>query len=74
MYSKFGFMFTELKVAGEDYILIKEEDIIGIMPRKSESRRRRRHHSFAAGVSQPPADGRYSGLGCLDQSTLFYGP
>ncbi|GFH19416.1 uncharacterized protein HaLaN_16361 [Haematococcus lacustris] len=33
LYSKFGFMYTDLKLSGQDYILIREEDVIGIMPR-----------------------------------------
>ncbi|PNH11271.1 chaperonin [Tetrabaena socialis] len=33
VYSKFGFMYTDLKLStGEEYILIRENDIIGIMP------------------------------------------
>ncbi|KAG1677546.1 hypothetical protein FOA52_014444 [Chlamydomonas sp. UWO 241] len=35
LYSKFGFMYHDMKVAGEDYILIREQDVIGIMPRKN---------------------------------------
>ncbi|KAF5832968.1 chaperonin 10 kd subunit-domain-containing protein [Dunaliella salina] len=33
LYSKFGFMYTDLKLNKEDYILIREDDVIGIMPR-----------------------------------------
>lgn len=35
LYSKFGFMYTDLKMAsgGEEYILIREDDVIGTMPR-----------------------------------------
>ncbi|GFR46910.1 hypothetical protein Agub_g8557 [Astrephomene gubernaculifera] len=34
VYSKFGFMYTDLKLSNdEEYILIREDDIIGIMPR-----------------------------------------
>ena len=33
IYSKFGFAFTELELKGDEYLLIKEHDIIGIMPR-----------------------------------------
>lgn len=29
LYSKFGFMYTELKVADEEFILIREDDVIG---------------------------------------------
>lgn len=29
-------MYTDIKLNGEDYILIREEDVIGIMPRTSE--------------------------------------
>jgi len=36
LYSKFGFMYTDLKLNNEDYILIREDDVIGIMPRPSE--------------------------------------
>ena len=41
IYSKFGFMYTDLKLSnGEEYILIREDDVIGIMPRASESLRK----------------------------------
>lgn len=33
LYSKFGLGATELQVGGTDYILIREDDLIGIMPR-----------------------------------------
>lgn len=33
LYSKFGFMYTDVKVGEEDFILIKEDDVIGIMPK-----------------------------------------
>mmetsp|Transcript_25286 Transcript_25286/g.54952 ORF Transcript_25286/g.54952 Transcript_25286/m.54952 type:complete len:242 (+) Transcript_25286:107-832(+) len=33
LYSKFGFMYTDLNLAGQEYILIREEDVIGIMPK-----------------------------------------
>lgn len=33
IYSKFGFMYLDLKFNGSDYILIREDDVIGIMPR-----------------------------------------
>lgn len=36
LYSKFGFMYTDLKLNSEDYILIREEDVIGTMPKPSE--------------------------------------
>jgi len=36
LYSKFGFMYTDLKLNKEDYILIREDDVIGIMPRPSK--------------------------------------
>ncbi len=37
VYSKFGFMYTDLKMSdGTEYILIREDDVIGIMPRASE--------------------------------------
>lgn len=37
LYSKFGFMYTDLKMAsgGEEYILIREDDVIGTLPRSS---------------------------------------
>ncbi len=35
LYSKFGFMYTEIKMNDEDYILIREADVIGVMPRSS---------------------------------------
>ncbi len=37
LYSKFGFMYTDIKLGEQDYILIREDDVIGIMPRSSES-------------------------------------
>lgn len=33
LYSKFGFMYTEIKFQDQDYILIRESDIIGTLPR-----------------------------------------
>jgi chaperonin GroES len=33
LFSKFGFAFTELQMGGDEYLLMKETDIIGIMPR-----------------------------------------
>jgi co-chaperonin GroES (HSP10) len=33
LYSKFGFMYTDMKVGDDDYILIREDDIIAVMPR-----------------------------------------
>ena len=36
VYSKFGFMYTDIKMAGEDYILVREDDVIGIMPHQSK--------------------------------------
>lgn len=33
LYSKFGLGATEVQVGGTDYILIREDDLIGIMPR-----------------------------------------
>lgn len=36
LYSKFGFMYTDVKMNDEDYILIREDDVIAIMPRSSE--------------------------------------
>ncbi len=39
LYSKFGFMYTDIKMDDQDYILIREEDVIGIMPRSSECKR-----------------------------------
>lgn len=35
LYSKFGFMYTDIKLGEQDYILIREEDVIGIMPRSN---------------------------------------
>jgi chaperonin GroES len=37
LYSKFGFMYTDLKMAsgGDEYILIREDDVIGTLPRAS---------------------------------------
>lgn len=39
LYSKFGFMYTDIKMAedGGDFILIRENDVIGIMPRSDAS-------------------------------------
>jgi chaperonin GroES len=36
LYSKFGFMYTDIKLGSQDYILIREDDVIGVMPRASE--------------------------------------
>ena len=33
VYSKFGIGVTEIQMQGEDYCIIKENDIIGVMPR-----------------------------------------
>lgn len=33
LFSKFGFAFTELEVKGDEYLLMREMDIIGIMPK-----------------------------------------
>ena len=35
IYSKFGLGATELQVGGTEYILIREDDLIGIMPRSA---------------------------------------
>ncbi|MEW5309153.1 MAG: hypothetical protein WDW38_001059 [Sanguina aurantia] len=35
LYSKFGFMYLDLKLNTEDYILIREDDVIAIMPRSN---------------------------------------
>lgn len=35
LYSKFGFMYTDLKMKEDEYILIREEDVIGKMPRSN---------------------------------------
>eukprot|EP00882_Tetradesmus_deserticola_P007110 GHRQ01007485.1.p1 GENE.GHRQ01007485.1~~GHRQ01007485.1.p1 ORF type:complete len:243 (+),score=99.20 GHRQ01007485.1:173-901(+) len=35
LYSKFGFMYTELKMGDEEFILIREDDVIGTLPRSS---------------------------------------
>lgn len=35
LYSKFGLGATEVQVSGVDYILIREADLIGIMPRSA---------------------------------------
>jgi hypothetical protein len=29
LYSKFGFMYTELKMGEEEFVLIREDDVIG---------------------------------------------
>lgn len=33
LYSKFGFMYQDLKLGDSELILIREDDVIGIMPR-----------------------------------------
>lgn len=33
LFSKFGFAFTELDVGGDEFLLMKERDIIGVMPK-----------------------------------------
>lgn len=33
LYSKFGFMYTDLKLGEDEFILIREDDVIGVMPR-----------------------------------------
>jgi len=33
LYSKFGVAVTELQIAGEDHVLLREADIIGVLPR-----------------------------------------
>lgn len=33
LFSKFGFAFTELDVGGDEYLLMRERDIIGVMPK-----------------------------------------
>lgn len=33
LFSKFGFAFTELEVGGDEFLLMREQDIIGIMPK-----------------------------------------
>lgn len=38
LYSKFGFMYHDLKVKDQDYILIRENDVIAVMPNSSECR------------------------------------
>lgn len=35
LYSKFGFMYTDLKLGEDEYILIREDDVIGVMPRSN---------------------------------------
>lgn len=35
LYSKFGIGVTELEVQGQTHILIREDDIIGVMPRSN---------------------------------------
>lgn len=35
LYSKFGFMYTDIKMGEEEFILIREDDIIGTLPRSS---------------------------------------
>ena len=33
LYSKFGFMYQDVKLGSDEYILIREDDVIGVMPR-----------------------------------------
>lgn len=35
LYSKFGFMYTECKMGSDEYILIREDDVIARMPRSN---------------------------------------
>lgn len=35
LYSKFGFGSTDLSLGGEDHVLMREDDIIGVMPRSN---------------------------------------
>lgn len=35
LYSKFGFMYTDLKQKDQEFILIREDDVIGIMPKSN---------------------------------------
>jgi hypothetical protein len=36
LYSKFGFMYQDLKLGDDEFILIREDDVIGVLPRSSE--------------------------------------
>lgn len=36
VYSKFGFAYTELMLNKEEYLLIKEDEVIGVMPRSGQ--------------------------------------
>jgi hypothetical protein len=36
LYSKFGFMYQDINLGEDEFILIREDDVIGIMPRDSE--------------------------------------
>jgi hypothetical protein len=40
LYSKFGFMYQDVKVGDDEYILIREDDVIGVLPRSGEQRAR----------------------------------
>ncbi|KAI8471100.1 MAG: chaperonin 23 [Monoraphidium minutum] len=35
IYSKFGFMYQDMKMGEDEYILIREDDVIGVMPRSN---------------------------------------
>lgn len=35
LYSKFGFMYQDVKMGDDEYILIREDDVIGVMPRQN---------------------------------------
>lgn len=36
LYSKYGFMYTNIELKEQEFILIREDDVIGIMPRSGE--------------------------------------
>jgi chaperonin GroES len=35
LYSKFGIGCTDIELAGQDYVILREEDCIGVMPRSN---------------------------------------
>lgn len=50
LYSKFAFMYLDVKMGDQDYILIREDDVIGIMPRTSERQGGRGGRGAAGGA------------------------
>jgi hypothetical protein len=49
VYSKFGIGVTDLEIKGEEYAVLKEEDIIGTFPRSGARPRLRARRAAACG-------------------------